>query len=147
MYTEIAIGSIILVAVIIILFLAFRKKDNFDISVDPVRHYGPYSHLTDVKCPKRVEDMAYEIDTGGLNPEDNTNVSLQDYLNKYEQANDFTNPDTARLVSKRYCDLTYTNHRRWYTDRWSGSGECEIEIKKRVEQMYPNTPKKPLIYQ
>jgi hypothetical protein len=138
MNKEIAIVCIIiaLVAIVVIaLTMHNQQKDGFDISVDPASA-GFYEYLRETNCPKRPPFNYDNVQENGLNPELDGRITLKDYIDSYEQANDFTKPDTADTIAMRYCNLVYTNHRRYFTDKWSGIGDCELDIKDKVEDMY-----------
>ncbi len=142
MYMEIGIALIILITVVV-LFFVLRKKDNFDISIDPVKETS-YTYIEELNPPSKREKMP-PVDAAGLNPEDNTDTDLDTFLKLYND--DFNAPYTAERVAKRYCDITYMNNRRWFTSKWNSSPYCQIDIKKTIEEKYPNTPRKPRVFQ
>lgn len=138
MNKEIVIVCIIVALIGIVVLVMHYQKDNFDISVEPVKS-TEYEYLKDTSCPERPAFNYDNVEENGLNKEFNGRVTVKDYIDTYEQANDFNKPGTADIISRRYCDLLYVNHRRYFVNKWSGSGDCEIDVKKQVETMYPNT--------
>jgi hypothetical protein len=130
-------------------YIMFKKshesKDMFDISVDPLKATD-YEYKNQRSCDARPK-VKNPTQYNGLNPEYNDHVSVKDYIDTYERAQDWASPDAASVVARRYCDLVYTNHNEYFNDRWMGSGECELSAKAEVERLVPETPKTPIFDQ
>lgn len=151
MNKEIVIGIIAGIVVLALIggFFMMKKKDhkgdNFDISVDPLKAVD-YEYMNQRSCdarPKVKNPTMYN----GLNREYDGHVSVKDYIDTYERAQDWESPLAATTVAKRYCDLLYGNHGEYFHDRWMAEGDCEIQVKKEVEELVPGTPRMPLFDQ
>ena len=154
MNQEIMIG-IVIVAVLLLIAGGFimKKKmdekntmDKFDISVDPLAPVQ-YEWKSQRACDARPKMLKNPTQYNGLNPEYDSHVSVKDYIDTYEKAQNWESPLAASTVAKRYCDILYGNHGEYFHDRWMAEGDCEIQVKKEVEELVPGTPRVPLFDQ
>lgn len=133
---------LIIIIVIIVMCSKSGQRDNFNIGVNPYYDNTRYEEINDPsKCPPR-KTVENTVQYNGLNPQYNNFVTLQDYLDTYGGAENFKGNDTCDVTARRYCALVYTAHQEYFTDRWSGIGECEIDIKAQCEKLKPEAPKK-----
>lgn len=133
------IMSAILIAIIVLLQKK-DTKDNFNIATDPRVDTSRYEHAKET-CPAR-NNVKNNVRYNGLNPQDNDNLSLTEYISKYGMDENYRGPNTCDVNAKRYCNFVYATHREYFADRWSGIGECELAIKDKCEEMFPLAPKK-----
>ena len=151
MNKEFIIGSVIVIILIIVGVVVLKdrkanvKSDTFDISVDPLKATD-YEYKNQRACDARPK-IKNPTQYNGLNPEYNGHVSVLDYINTYEKAQIWSNPTAASTVARRYCDLLYGNHTEYFHNRWMAEGDCEIQVKKEVEDLIPGTPRVPLFDQ
>lgn len=152
MNKEVIIAIIVLAVLIVIGVVVMRKKDDthtmdtFDMSVDPLKAVQ-YEWKSQRACDARPKMLKNPTQYNGLNPEYDGHVSVKDYIDTYEKAQDWSSPLAASTVAKRYCDILYTNHGEYFHDRWMAEGDCEIQVKKEVEELVPGTPRMPLFDQ
>lgn len=123
------------------------QVEKFDISTDPLTN-AAYSFVDVNTCPERAPCINNTL-YGGLNPQYNEHVSLDDYIKTYENDTDFSNPRQITLASKRYCQLLYPNHIEYFTGclGYLSFGECEIGTEQELRKKYPETQHKPLFIQ
>ena len=135
----IILGIIVIILIVGIIFVKYKKPEKFDISVDPLTG-GEYTYLNNVTCPERAPCIN-RTQYGGLNAEHDDYVTVKDFIDTYETDTDFKDPDSARLTSKRYCQLLYPNHIEYFTGckGYLSFGECEIGTEEEIRKMYPET--------
>ena len=113
-----------MVAVIIILVILgiFCVKDNFNITVDPLRA-KKYDYITSNLSPYPTAKR------NGLNTESNNNVNICAFNQKFNKETEFVeneNMNACELTARQYCSVLYSNHQELFTNLYNGLGECEI---------------------
>lgn len=130
-------AAVLLVAVIATVYwLSFKNKssEGFNILTDP---------LTAPPYDKKETDCgtSYTEGTGGkygLNPEYNNDLTVCNFVNKFEKDAVFTqyksnlapsllHKQTAyEIPAKQICNVLYQYHQQYFENMWSGMGECEL---------------------
>lgn len=110
-----------------------------NILVDPVIDNSLYKIID--TCVKR-EEVVNPTQYGGLNPKSNSKLTVTDFINTYGTGENYNCYDTADVTSRRYCDILYRQNVEYFTDRWSGLGECELDVKAQVQELFPKAPVK-----
>ena len=116
----IAICLVGLVIVILGGVLLMRKKDNFNITTDPLRMKYDYEHITTDKYPRPHMNR--------LNDENDKNVDICSFNKKFNSDTTFLeneNMDPCALTARQYCSVLYSGHEELFMNRYSGLGECE----------------------
>jgi len=134
------LGILVLVVGVIVAVKSSKKGDTFDISVDPLKE-GSYEYLNAVNCPNKPPCVINNTQYGGLNPEHNEYVTLEDFIETYGDCEDFSDPQTAKVVSQQYCQMLWPNHNEYFTGYlgYLSFGECEIQTEEKIKKMYPKT--------
>ncbi len=138
---EILIGLFVLIIIAVVIFFMV-KRDNFDITTTPLYDTTSYEILQNTEaCPPRP-NVKNNVQYNGLNPQYNDHITLQDYINTYSNPEEFDQPGGCDVVARRYCNQLYGTHREYFNDRWSGLGECELDVLGQCERLKPLSPKK-----
>ena len=141
------IAAGIAIAVISVVVIIIWKKEKFDITTDPLR--SSYSYETENCSPYPVAKR------NGLNTETDHNIDICHFNELYNKNTVFVenvNTDPYVLPARQLCAVLYANHQEYFTNMWSGLGECEVyqtqEVKKCPKQIkidkhstyYPTVP-------
>lgn len=105
------------------LFYFRSRKDTFDITTDPVRPEQNYEQI-----PVKISN--YVAKRNGLNRESDNNITVCDFIKKFESNTTFlenVNQNPCSVVARQICSVLYSDHNEYFTNRWSGLGECEVE--------------------
>jgi hypothetical protein len=122
---------IILAAIVVIAFISvgvvfISKKDNFDITTDPLRVKYEYVTTSTEKYPRAKRN--------GLNTENSNNVDICSFNDKFNSGTEFVqneNMDPCALTARQYCSVLYSHHQELFNNLYLGLGECEkVETEK-----------------
>jgi hypothetical protein len=108
-------------AILLLVFGIFFVRDNFDITVDPLRA-KKYEYDTTNLSPYPVAKR------NGLNTESNNDVSICSFNRKFNKDTKFVeneNMDPCAVTARQYCSVLYSHHQEMFTNLYSGLGECE----------------------
>jgi len=109
--------AIIFIAIIIILV----RKEKFDLTTDPLRSSYSYEKQNCSSYPQAQRN--------GLNTESNRNIDICNFNKLYNKNTTFVenvNTDPYAISARQLCSVLYSNHQEYFTNMWSGLGECEI---------------------
>jgi hypothetical protein len=112
---------IIAVPLITFAFYHFRRRDNFDITTDPLQTNYDYNQMD---CG--VYPMAKR---NGLNTESNNNIDICSFNKQFNSNTTFVenvNQNPCSVTARQVCAVLYANHQEYFTNMWSGLGECEV---------------------
>jgi hypothetical protein len=129
--------AVLLVALgVTVYVLKFRHKsgDKFNMLVDPVSAL-PYQQRETECGTTYTEGIGGKY---GLTPEFNKDLTLCNFVNKYEKDTVFTqlkanqapslmyNQTAYEVPAKQICNVLYQYHQQFFENMWSGMGECEL---------------------
>lgn len=140
--------KIFLVIVVFALVLAgivwlLRSKEGFNINQEPVRG-GPYAMLS-TRCGNMSEPECqnwYSSGMGGaygLNPEHDNNVTIVDFVDKFEKDTVFGQYEANlspmlmhqqtgyEIPARQYCEILYQGHNQLFNNLYNGLGDCEVK--------------------
>ena len=124
--TIIILVAIVAIALISAVIMLIQKKDNFDITTDPLRVKYEYETTSTEKYPRAKRN--------GLNTENSNNVDICAFNNKFNSNTEFVeneNMDPCALTARQYCSVLYSHHQELFNNLYSGLGECEkVETEK-----------------
>lgn len=111
---------ILIVGVLVILagLCIFYHKDNFDITVDPVRFdYQTADKTFECSPPNLPKGGGLIMSSGG--------PSFEEFEKKYKDS--IPKPEGApyRAVLEKYCAFMYENYHDDFTTKWHTISECE----------------------
>jgi hypothetical protein len=130
------IAVLVLAIGLTVYVLRFRNKssDKFNILTDPLT--APSYNLREKDC-----GTSYSEGTGGkygLTPEFNKDLTVCNFVNKYEKNTVFPqlecnlepsllyNQTAYEIPAKQICNVLYQYHQQYFENMWSGLGECEL---------------------
>ena len=122
----------IFIVSIIAISIFFYKKDNFDITVDPVRN--EYMMMSE-GCSESAQPVSY-----GLNMEHDNNIDMCSFIKQINKGDEFVNnvnQDACDIPSRQICQVLYQYHQEYFQNMWSGFGECEIYQKEQCKKCPP----------
>ena len=112
---------IILIPVSTFVFYQHRKRDNFDITTDPLQTEYDYAQMDCGTYPMAKRN--------GLNTESNNNIDICSFNKQFNSKTTFAenvNQSPCSVTAKQLCAVLYANHQEYFTNMWSGLGECEV---------------------
>lgn len=140
------IAAIVLVILLIGsvgLFFALQTKDKFDtvgynINTDPLKAV-PYTRK-ETDCGTSYSGSPPKGIGGqyGLNPEYDNNITVKNFVDKYEKDTVFGqykqdlaptllyNQTGYDIPARQICEVLYQGHQQYFENMWSGLGECEL---------------------
>ena len=115
----------------------YGRKDNFDINIDPLKAQ-PYDRKekdcgTYLGTPPKGIGGEY-----GLTPEYDNDITVGNFVNKYEKDTVFAqyaqdlvpslmyNQSAYDIPARQICEVLYQGHQQYFENMWSGLGECEL---------------------
>jgi hypothetical protein len=113
-------GVIVFIALFAIAYMFLVRKDNFDITTDPLRAKYDYVVTSTDKYPNAKRN--------GLNVENDNNVDICAFNEKFNSKTKFLqneNMDPYALTARQYCSVLYSHHQELFNNLYSGLGECE----------------------
>ena len=120
---------ILIVGALILLLLAglymYHSKDNFDITVDPVRFdYQTADQTFECSPPNLPKGGGLIMSSGG--------PSFEEFATKYKES--IPKPEGApdRALLEKYCAFMYENYHDDFTTKWHSISECEQSESERV---------------
>lgn len=118
---KIAICVVVFILLGIIAYMVIRKPEKFDITTDPLR--STYSY-------EKIDCSPYPMaERNGLNRESDHNIDICHFNELYNKNTVFVenvNTDPYAISAKQLCAVLYANHQEYFTNMWSGLGECEV---------------------
>ena len=118
--TIIILAALVAIAFISVGAVFIAKKDNFDITTDPLRVKYQYDTTSTEKYPRAKRN--------GLNTENDNNVDICAFNNKFNPNTEFVqneNMDPCALTALQYCSVLYSHHQELFNNLYNGLGECE----------------------
>jgi uncharacterized protein YxeA len=118
--TIIILAAIVVIALISVGAVFISKKDNFNITTDPLRVKYEYDTTSTEKYPKAKRN--------GLNTENSNNVDICAFNDKFNSGTEFVqneNMDPCALTARQYCSVLYSHHQELFNNLYFGGGECE----------------------
>jgi hypothetical protein len=65
----------------------------------------------------------------GLNTESNNNIDICSFNKQFNSNTTFVenvNQNPCSVTARQVCAVLYANHQEYFTNMWSGLGECEV---------------------
>jgi hypothetical protein len=111
------------------LYYTRKSGDNFDITTDPLT--TQYSYET-MNCGKYPQAKRY-----GLNVESDNNIDICSFNKQFNSKTTFVenvNENPCSVTARQLCEVLYADHQEYFTNMWSGLGECEVYQTKACEK-------------
>uniref|UniRef100_A0A6C0KTE8 Transmembrane protein n=1 Tax=viral metagenome TaxID=1070528 RepID=A0A6C0KTE8_9ZZZZ len=112
---------IVAIPVLSFVFYNCRKQDNFDITTDPLKTEYNYTQMDCATYPTAKRN--------GLNTESNNNIDICSFNKQFNSKTTFAenvNQSPCSVTARQLCSVLYSNHQEYFTNMWSGLGECEV---------------------
>lgn len=114
---------VLVVAIPVITFVSYHylRRDKFDITTDPLQTQYEYSQLDCAPYPMAKRN--------GLNTESDNNIDICSFNKQFNSKTTFVenvNQNPCSVTAKQLCAVLYANHQEYFTNMWSGLGECEV---------------------
>jgi len=116
----VVVGIVATILLIVGGYLLLSKKDNFNITTDPLRTSYDHTKIPLDKYPRAMRN--------GLNTENDNEVSICSFNSRFNNETEFTeneNMDPCALTARQFCSVLYSGHEELFTNLYSGLGECE----------------------
>ena len=106
-----------------------RRKDSFDITTDPLTTSYNYEQMDCGPYPMAKRN--------GLNRESDNNITVCDFNKQFNSKTTFVenvNENPCSVAARQVCAVLYADHIEYFTNMWSGLGECEVYQTKACEK-------------
>ena len=149
MNRNLIIIAVVLLVLLLVGYAVFRmnqtKPETFNINQDPLEGLPPV-RITDQKVCTQGQPCVVGGQYG-LTPEYNCNLSICDFIAKYDPGCTFqeypSNTDSSMLLyeqdaydipARQICEVLYQGHQQYFENMWSGLGECELWQKEQAKK-------------
>jgi len=112
---------LVLIPIIFYFLYQYRRRDKFDITTDPLITEYDYKQMDCGTYPMAKRN--------GLNTESDNNIDICTFNKDFNSKTTFVenwNQNPCSVTAKQLCAVLYANHQEYFTNMWSGLGECEV---------------------
>jgi carboxypeptidase C (cathepsin A) len=106
-----------------------KNKDDFNITTDPLTTQYSYETMNCGKYPQAKRN--------GLNVESDNNIDICSFNKQFNSKTTFVedfNTNPCSVTARQICEVLYADHQEYFTNMWSGLGECEVYQTKACEK-------------